>query len=192
MSQSKEFSYDDYESADDSEYRPSPEVEIDSEETPNDVHVEVNNKGKSKVVAKGNQKNKKKRAIREDDCNSSDGSYEVDSEQRQMINLEDVSEENEEGDDSYHSEQLKSPISTDDEDDNGKKVFPQFNEAAKFGNVHLELGMKFGNLATFKSAVKDYNIHLGREVKWVKNDKTIVRAKCDEPECSWEILFGCC
>jgi hypothetical protein len=63
MFQSEEFSYDDYESADDSEYRPSPEVEIDSEETPNDVHVEVNNKGKSKVVAKGNQKNKKKRQL---------------------------------------------------------------------------------------------------------------------------------
>ncbi|PNY13755.1 hypothetical protein L195_g010421 [Trifolium pratense] len=66
MSQSEDFSYDDYDSAEDSVYRPSPEVEIDSEETPNDIHIDVNNKGKSKVVAEGTQKNKKKRAIRED------------------------------------------------------------------------------------------------------------------------------
>jgi hypothetical protein len=28
-------------------------------------------------------------------------------------------------------------------------VYPQFNEAAKFGNVHIEVGMEFDNLATF-------------------------------------------
>ncbi|GAU46358.1 hypothetical protein TSUD_325000 [Trifolium subterraneum] len=189
MSQGEDFSYDDYGSAVDSVYRPSLVVETDSEEeTPNDVHTEVNNKGKSTVVVERNQKNKKKRAIREDDDSSSDVSYEVDPEQRQMINLEDVREENEDGNDSYHSEELKSPISTDDEDDSGKRVYPQFNEAAKFGDVHIELGMEFGNLETFKAAVGDYTIDLGRVIKWVKNDKKRARVKCKEPECPWEIF----
>jgi hypothetical protein len=52
------------------------------------------------------KKNKKRRAIREDAGSSPDSSYEVDSEQRKMINLDDVREKNEEGDDSYHSEEL--------------------------------------------------------------------------------------
>jgi hypothetical protein len=56
-------------------------------------------------------------------------------------------------------------------------VYPQFNEAAKFGNVHIEVGMEFDNLATFKAALRDYTIHLGREIKRVKNDKTRARAK---------------
>jgi hypothetical protein len=56
MSQSEDFSYDDYESVEDSVNRLSPEVEIDFEETLNGVHIEVNNKGKSKVVAEGYQK----------------------------------------------------------------------------------------------------------------------------------------
>jgi hypothetical protein len=56
MSQSEDFSYDDYKSVEDSVNRLSPEVEIDFEETLNGVHIEVNNKGKSKVVAEGYQK----------------------------------------------------------------------------------------------------------------------------------------
>ncbi|GAU40756.1 hypothetical protein TSUD_26360 [Trifolium subterraneum] len=67
-----------------------------------------------------------------------------------------------EDDDLYHSEELKSPISTDDEDD-GKHVFPQFNESAVFGEVQLEEGMEFPTLAVFKQAVKDYNINISRE-----------------------------
>ncbi|GAU48741.1 hypothetical protein TSUD_192400 [Trifolium subterraneum] len=82
-----------------------------------------------------------------------------------------------EDDDLYHSEELKSPISTDDEDD-GKHVFPQFNESAVFGEVQLEEGMEFPTLAVFKQAVKDYNINISREVFWVKNESYRARAKC--------------
>jgi hypothetical protein len=119
------------------------------------------------------KKNKKRRAIREDAGSSPNSSYEVDSEQRKMINLDDVREKNEEGDDSYHSEELKSPISTNDEYDNGTKVYPQFNEVAKFGNVHIEVWMDFGNLATFKAIVSDYTIHLGNALsgrRMIKRD----------------------
>jgi len=48
--------------------------------------------------------------------------------------------------------------------------------------------MLFTNLSSFKTAVKDYNIHLRKEIKWVKNDKTRARAKCKQQECKWEIF----
>jgi len=105
-----------------------------------------------------------------------------------------VDKTNEEDSDfyNYHSEELKTPISSsDDEEEEGSKnpVYPQFDESAKFGYVSLELGMLFTNLSSFKTAVKDYNIHLRREIKWVKNDKNRARAKCKQQECcKWEIF----
>ena len=50
----------------------------------------------------------------------------------------------------------------------------------------IELGMKFNSLSEFKMAVKDYNIHLGREVKWKKNDSIRAMAACKDG-CPWEI-----
>jgi hypothetical protein len=89
---------------------------------------------------------------------------------------------------SYHSEELKSPISTDDEGEGKEKeVFPQYTEA-EFGQVHLEKGMEFETLKTFKNAVREYNIALGRVFRWVKNDKERVRAKCRQEDCPWEIF----
>ena len=97
-------------------------------------------------------------------------------------------EDNEQSDkDSWHSEELKSPISTYDEDDE-KAVFPIFNPNSTFGQVHLELGMEFENLDLFKDALRDYTIHLGREFVWKKNDRERVRAKCKEQECKWKIF----
>jgi len=97
----------------------------------------------------------------------------------------DVASENDEVN-SYHSEALKSPISSDGEG-NGRDVFPQFNPNAQFGQVHLEIGMEFDKLMTFKNAVKDYNIFYGRNIKWAKNDKERARAKCAQADCRWEI-----
>lgn len=75
----------------------------------------------------------------------------------------------EEESDNYHSEELRSPISSDDENDgNERPVFPQFKEGAQFGQVHLEVGMEFATMNTFKKALKDYTIYHGREIKWKK------------------------
>ena len=93
------------------------------------------------------------------------------------------------GDDSYHSEVLKSPISTDcDSDGGGKPVFPQFNESSTFGAVHLEVGMEFATLSVFKEAVRDYTISNCREIKWVKNEPSRARAKCKKEGCPWTIF----
>jgi hypothetical protein len=91
--------------------------------------------------------------------------------------------------DSYHSEDPKTPVSSDDEyDSNGRQVFPQFDANAQFGQVHLEKAMEFETLKMFKQAVKDYTIYHMREIKWVKNDKSRYRAACVAENCGWEIF----
>ncbi|KAL5147829.1 hypothetical protein HKD37_06G017427 [Glycine soja] len=52
----------------------------------------------------------------------------------------------------YHLEELKNPISSDDEDEDVHKVYPQYNESSRFGEMKLEVRMKFRTLAEFKSA----------------------------------------
>jgi len=90
--------------------------------------------------------------------------------------------------DGYMSEELHTPPPSDNEDERGKgPSFPQFNEEAEFGTVVLSIGMEFKNLQLFKAALKDYTIHLGREIKMVKNDNRRVRAKCANLDCNWEI-----
>jgi hypothetical protein len=104
------------------------------------------------------------------------------------INVEENVDENDfpNDNDSYHSEELRSPISTDDEGDgNGREVFPQFNSNAEFGQVHLELGMEFETLDIFKEAVRNFTIYHGRDIKWLKNDKERCRVKCKDESCNW-------
>lgn len=49
--------------------------------------------------------------------------------------------------------------------------------------------MEFANLVVFKKVVKDYNIRLGREIRWVKNNRNMCRAVCRDG-CPWEIYCG--
>ncbi|XP_028197030.1 uncharacterized protein LOC114381999 isoform X2 [Glycine soja] len=88
--------------------------------------------------------------------------------------------------DGYHSEELNIPISSDDEDED-VEVYPQYSQSSGVGEQKLELGMEFGTLDEFKSALKEYSILIGREFKWKKNDKQRARAKCKKAFCDWEI-----
>ncbi|KAF1867828.1 hypothetical protein Lal_00018369 [Lupinus albus] len=54
-----------------------------------------------------------------------------------------------------------------------------------FGHAQLEIRMEFANLKVFKNIVKDYNIFLGREIKWKKNDQRRARAICANSYCCW-------
>ena len=55
-----------------------------------------------------------------------------------------------------------------EEDEEEGVVFPQFVPGAPFSHLMIEKGIKFNSLSKFKMVVKDYNIHLGKEVKWKK------------------------
>lgn len=83
-----------------------------------------------------------------------------------------------------YSEGMRTPISTDDEG-NSRPIFPMFRESTTFGQVNLVLGMEFENLEIFKNAVKDYNINLGRQFVWKKNDSGRARAVCKDNDCPW-------
>ena len=50
----------------------------------------------------------------------------------------------------------------------------------------IEKGMKFNSIYEFKMAMKDYYIHLGREVKWEKKDSIRSVAVCKDG-CPWEM-----
>jgi hypothetical protein len=52
----------------------------------------------------------------------------------------------------------------------------------------LAVETEFATLAEFKKAVKDYTIHVGRQINWIKNDKIRARAKCVFEHCKWEIF----
>ncbi|XP_061360311.1 uncharacterized protein LOC133304316 [Gastrolobium bilobum] len=84
----------------------------------------------------------------------------------------------------YNSEELNTPPSSGAEEAE-RVVNPKFKVDEVFGHVHLELGMEFVSLQHFKNVVKDYNISLGRQFKWVKSDKVRARAKCSNEECDW-------
>ena len=82
--------------------------------------------------------------------------------------------------------QMVIPISSDDEDED-VEVYPQYSQSSGVGEQKLELGMEFGTLDEFKSALREYSILMGREFKWKKNDKQRARAKCKKAFCDWEI-----
>ena len=46
--------------------------------------------------------------------------------------------------------------------------------------------VEFLNLDQFKNLVKDYDINLGKDIKWLKNDKIRVRAKYASEESDWK------
>ncbi|XP_072060263.1 uncharacterized protein [Arachis hypogaea] len=83
----------------------------------------------------------------------------------------------------YESENLHTLISSDDE--SNKHKFPEFNDDYEHGEERFELGTRFATIERFKEVVKDSFIAEGRELRWIKNDKEIVRVGCMDDECPW-------
>ncbi|XP_072074354.1 uncharacterized protein [Arachis hypogaea] len=83
----------------------------------------------------------------------------------------------------YHSEDLHTPNSTDDE--SSKHTFPEFDDDYAFGEGMFELGTRFATIDRFKEVVKDSFIAEGRELRWIKNDRERVRVGCMDDDCPW-------
>ncbi|XP_072063697.1 uncharacterized protein [Arachis hypogaea] len=74
---------------------------------------------------------------------------------------------------SWHSEEMKTPTNSEDElaeENDSEEACPLFREGARFGELHLEVGMKFGTKWEFREVVREYTIQEGRSIKLVKND----------------------
>ncbi|RYR11873.1 hypothetical protein Ahy_B04g069393 [Arachis hypogaea] len=83
------------------------------------------------------------------------------------------------GTNSWHSEEMKTPPNSEDELEEGnesEEASPLFREGARFGELHLEVGMKFGTKWEFRKVVREYTIQEGRSIKIVKNDNIRCRA----------------
>ncbi|RYR30964.1 hypothetical protein Ahy_B01g055757 [Arachis hypogaea] len=82
----------------------------------------------------------------------------------------------------YESDELYSPPGSDDEDE---PVFPQHNPNTPFGKITLELNMEFETFEHFKAAVQKYNIQIGRQVFYLRNEKKRCMVICYDPDCPW-------
>ena len=76
-----------------------------------------------------------------------------------------VSDVDTDGDDivwEYESEELHTPVSSDDE--GNKHHWPEFNDQYSFGEGRFELGTRFATIERFKEVVNDTFIAEGREL----------------------------
>ncbi|RYR04293.1 uncharacterized protein [Arachis hypogaea] len=85
----------------------------------------------------------------------------------------------------YESEVFNSPVSFGDE---GKTTYDTFDEDTEYGEVQFKVGQLFPTMESFKKALKDYFVHEGKDVLYIKNEKLRVRAACAGKECPWLIF----
>ncbi|RYR47934.1 hypothetical protein Ahy_A07g033916 isoform D [Arachis hypogaea] len=93
------------------------------------------------------------------------------------------------GANSWHSEEIKTPPNSEDEfeSDGESNEFSIFQEGQRFGELQLQVGMKFNTKQDFRDAVREFTIQEGRRIKFVKNDNVRCRAVCQVEECSWVV-----
>ncbi|KAG5536679.1 hypothetical protein RHGRI_024191 [Rhododendron griersonianum] len=89
------------------------------------------------------------------------------------------------GDDS--SDDIHSACSNSD-DDRKKDKFHEYIRETNLGKVQFTIGMKFPSAKEFSEAMREYSIKEGKNIKFVKNETTRVKAKCVIEECGWSIL----
>ncbi|XP_025678198.2 uncharacterized protein [Arachis hypogaea] len=67
---------------------------------------------------------------------------------------------------------MKTPPNSEDEmeSDGDSDEFPIFQGGQRFGELQLQVGMKFNTKQEFREAVKEFTIQEGRGIKFVKND----------------------
>ncbi|KAL6529363.1 hypothetical protein OROGR_014986 [Orobanche gracilis] len=62
---------------------------------------------------------------------------------------------------------------------------PVFNPKLDMVNPSFEVGQCFEDGKTFRAAVRELAIKLARDIRFVKNDKDRIRAKCKNVKCPW-------
>ncbi|RYQ87733.1 hypothetical protein Ahy_B09g095269 [Arachis hypogaea] len=74
---------------------------------------------------------------------------------------------------------MKTPPNSEDElqSDEDSDEFPIFRNGARFGELHLQVGMKFNTKYEFREVVREYTIQEGRRIK----------AVCKVKECAWVV-----
>uniref|UniRef100_A0A2N9EY34 SWIM-type domain-containing protein n=1 Tax=Fagus sylvatica TaxID=28930 RepID=A0A2N9EY34_FAGSY len=87
-----------------------------------------------------------------------------------------------------NSDELITPLATSDEEKVPKGPKPksvEFN-VIDMSNPVLENGMKFANVYQFREAVREYNLKIGKDLSFVKNDKDKVIIVCKD-DCNYKV-----
>ncbi|RYR01298.1 hypothetical protein Ahy_B06g080163 [Arachis hypogaea] len=159
------------------------------------IRKEVKKVQKVSAMAKGKEKMYKDTIMQDDDAIVADLSdVEVDlgflgsPGDGLMYDALDPSAESD-GANSWHSEEMKTPPNSEDEleSDGESDEFPIFQEGQRFGELQLQVGMKFNTKQDFRDAVREFTIQEGRRIKFVNNDNVRCRAVCQVEECSWVV-----
>ncbi|XP_022635221.1 uncharacterized protein LOC111241449 [Vigna radiata var. radiata] len=130
---------------------------------------------------------------------------EVDEVEVDEVQLENNSEEDAEdymvgrglSDDDSEAEELLTPGNSDSEEDEiqdkpSRCPFPTFGKKKSMLDYKWEVGTIFNDKEDFKEAIRNYAIHAGRDLKFVKNDKRRVRVRCmgAQKKCQWVAYLG--
>ncbi|RYR64265.1 hypothetical protein Ahy_A03g010396 [Arachis hypogaea] len=92
--------------------------------------------------------------------------------------------------DSWYSLEMKIPPNSEDEldeEDESEKNFPVFRHVARFGELHLEVGIKFNTKWNFKEVTREFTIQERRRIRFKKNDSKKIRAVCKVKKCKWVV-----
>ncbi|RYR30994.1 hypothetical protein Ahy_B01g055787 [Arachis hypogaea] len=181
-------SSDSYESAEDELYRPGPENFENSSDDDSDSEVAAARPRELKM-----KKNKAKGKIcfedlcEEDEMIVSNSDEEVDlgqvigkaNEVQPPYDAFDEYHDDSYGNDSWKSEEMTTPPNSDKESDaDDDDAFPMFMEGARFGELKLEVGMKFNSKHDFIEAMREFTIQKGRQINFKRNESYRVRAVC--------------
>jgi hypothetical protein len=87
------------------------------------------------------------------------------------------------------SDELISPLATNDEEKVPKGLKPKSVEfdVIDMSNPVLENGMKFADVYQFREAVREYNLKIGKDLSFVKNDKDKVIIVCKDEHCNYRV-----
>ncbi|WVZ21257.1 hypothetical protein V8G54_008579 [Vigna mungo] len=119
-------------------------------------------------------KKRKKRVIKRGKVG--EGSFVVDDE----VGDHEINEE-------YNSDELDSDLESDGDGNFKRSKFKKFRQDDMNKDFRFSLGMEFGSLKEFKNALMEHSVLNGKEIKFVKNDLTRVRAKCKK-KCGFLIM----
>src|ERR1044072_4074357 len=96
--------------------------------------------------------------------------------------------------DGWQSEELLSMSSGDDEEYEAETVIPetkgyyaQFYPEDMSKDFQFHVGMEFTSIKQFKDAIKEFSVLNGREIRFLKNDKTRCKVIC-KGKCSYRML----
>ncbi|WVZ03193.1 hypothetical protein V8G54_023999 [Vigna mungo] len=163
-----------YDSEEEVEIDESEEERMDNDDDGFGVEDDVRRNINPLLERWNSMKRRKKRVTRRG--NVGEGSFVMDDE----VGEHEINEE-------YISDELDSDLESDEDGSLKMGKFKKFRQDDMNKDFKFSLGMEFGSLKDFKNALMEHSVLNGKEIKFVKNDLTRVRAECKK-KCGFLIM----